>query len=221
MKRALVIGASGGIGHAICQELGLRKVDVVALSRRDNGLNITDEASIESAFGNLNDSFDLVFVATGALVVDGYEPEKTIKTVTPKGMANQFAVNAIGPMLILKHALPRLSRDKPWVFAALSARVGSIGDNSIGGWTSYRSAKAALNQALRTASIEIKRTHPKGIVTALHPGTVATSFTKKYAGRYERVPPRQAAADLLNVVDSLTPEMSGQFFDYSGAEIPW
>ncbi len=107
------------------------------------------------------------------------------------------------------------------MFAVLSARVGSIGDNRIGGWVSYRAAKAAVNQVVRTASIELARTHKRAAVVALHPGTVATAFTQKYLGRHPSVPPAQAAAELIAVMDGLGPDETGKFFDYSGAEVPW
>jgi len=124
-------------------------------------------------------------------------------------------------MLALKHALPRLPKDERSVIAILSARVGSIGDNQIGGWHSYRASKAALNQLVHGAAIEMKRTHKQAIAVCLHPGTVATPFTEKYAGRHKTTPAPEAAANLLNVIDSLTLEHSGGFYDYAGKEIPW
>ena len=130
-------------------------------------------------------------------------------------------VNALGPMLVLKHGLRLLPKDAPAVFAALSARVGSIGDNNIGGWHSYRAAKAALNQLIHGAAIEMKRTHKQVTAVCLHPGTVETPFTAKYAGRHKTVPASEAAANLVNVIEGLTPAQSGGFFDYAGKEIPW
>lgn len=135
-------------------------------------------------------------------------------------MANLFAVNTIGPALLLKHAKRLLPRDRRAVFAALSARVGSIGDNGLGGWYSYRASKAALNQVIRTASIELKRTHKNLVCAALHPGTVATEFTQNYP-QHKTVLPEQAAINLLNVIDNLTSDDSGQFFDWAGKKVPW
>ena len=221
MERALIVGASGGIGSAIASALDARGVAVTGLSRSRDGLDVTDEASVEAALGALDPPFDLVLVATGALVVDGHEPEKSIRALTAKGLADQLAVNAIGPALVLKHALRLLPRDRRAVFAALSARVGSIGDNALGGWHSYRAAKAALNQLLHGAAIEMRRTHREAIVLALHPGTVATPFTAEYAGHHPTVRPEEAAADLLSVIEGATPAMSGGFFDYAGRGIPW
>jgi NAD(P)-dependent dehydrogenase (short-subunit alcohol dehydrogenase family) len=221
MENALIIGASGGIGGALCRQLQMRGIAVTGLSRSADGLDVTDEASVRAHLGALTGPFDLVFVATGALVVNGAEPEKAIRAITPKALMDQFAVNAIGPAMVLKHAVPLLHRDRRSVFAALSARVGSIGDNSLGGWHSYRTAKAALNQLMHGASVELRRTHKEAIVACLHPGTVETAFTAKYAGAHKTVPASDAAANLLAVIDRLTPAQSGGFFDYSGKEIPW
>ncbi len=221
MKRALVIGASGGIGTAISGELNRRGWDVTGLSRARDGLDVTNEASVEAALGRLNVPFHLVFVATGALVIDGHTPEKAVREITAEGLLNQVRVNAVGPALVLKHALRLLPKDEPSVFAALSARVGSIGDNSIGGWHSYRTAKAALNQLIHGAAIEMKRTHKQAVAVCLHPGTVETPFTEKYAGRHKTVPANEAAANLIDVIEGLTPAQSGAFFDYAGKEIPW
>ena len=221
MERALVIGASGGIGSAIVSELQARGVAVDGLSRSRDGLDVTDEDSIARALGARSGHYDLIFVATGALEIDGYTPEKAIREITPEALLAQFRVNAIGPMMVLKHALPLLPKDSRAVFAALSARVGSIGDNAIGGWHSYRTAKAALNQLIHGAAIELKRTHKQATAVCLHPGTVETPFTAKYAGRHKTVPASEAAANLLNVIEGLTPAQSGGFFDYAGREIPW
>jgi len=221
MRRALVIGATGGIGSAVAAELAARGWEVRGLSRSREGFDVTDEAAVEAGLGALDGPFDLIFVATGALVIDGAEPEKTIRAATPKALADQFALNAMGPLLVLKHGVRLLPKDRPSTFAALSARVGSIGDNSIGGWASYRTAKAALNQLLHTAAIEVRRTHRQATVLALHPGTVATDFTAKYAGRHKTVEPGEAARNLVGVIESAGPEHSGRFFDYAFREIPW
>lgn len=221
MKRALVIGASGGLGSAISAELKTRDWQVTGLSRRVDGLDVTDETSVANHLGGLEGSFQRVIVATGALTIGGSEPEKTVREVSAGGLMDQMRVNAIGPMLVLKHALPLLPRDEPSVFAALSARVGSIGDNKIGGWHSYRASKTALNQLIHGAAIELARTHKQAVAVCLHPGTVATPFTAKYAGRYKTVPASEAAANLLDVIDGLTSAQSGGFFDYAGDSIPW
>lgn len=190
------------------------------LSRSDDGFDVTDAGSVAAHLGGRG-PYDRVIVATGALEIAGAAPEKTIKGLDAAAMADQFALNAIGPALVLSHAHDLLVRAGPSVFAVLSARVGSIGDNRIGGWISYRSAKAAVNQIVHTAAIELARTHKQARVVALHPGTVATSFTEKYLGRHPAVSADTAAGYLIAVMDGLDVTQSGQFLDYSGAVVPW
>lgn len=219
--RALVVGASGGIGAAMAARLAGRGAEVTGLSRSADGLDVTQEDSVAAALGRLEGPFDLVFVATGGLSIDGQDPEKTLKALEPARLQAQFALNAIGPALVLKHALPLMPREGWAVFAALSARVGSIGDNRAGGWYGYRAAKAALNQLIRTAAIEVARTHREAVVVALHPGTVATPLTRRYLGRHPSVAPEQSAENLLQVIDGLTPAQTGGFYDWAGKEIVW
>lgn len=221
MKRALVIGASGGIGSAMCAEFARRGYEVVGVSRSVDGLDVTDEVSVAEVLGRLEAPFEVVFNATGALEVDGAAPEKSLRQLDAKAMADQFAVNCIGPALVLKHALRLLPKEGRSVLAILSARVGSIGDNRLGGWHSYRAAKAAVNQIVRGAAIELGRTHKERICVALHPGTVATEFTRKYLGRHPAVSAEDAAERLVDVLEGLTVEQSGGFYDYAMKEIPW
>jgi NAD(P)-dependent dehydrogenase (short-subunit alcohol dehydrogenase family) len=221
MAKALVIGASGGIGQALTDALRARGDEVTGLSRSADGLDVTDEASISAALAPLTAPFQTVIVATGALDIGGAAPEKSLRGVEAPALAAQFALNSMGPVLVLKHALRLLPRDAPACFAVLSARVGSIGDNRLGGWYSYRAAKAALNQLVHTAAIEIARTHPQAVVACLHPGTVATAFTARYLGTHPAVPPQDAAQNLLAVLESLTPAQSGSFFDAQGKVVPW
>ncbi|WP_375553929.1 SDR family oxidoreductase [Roseovarius mucosus] len=221
MEKALIIGASGGIGQAVSAALETRGVTVTGLSRSGDGLDVTDEASVAAALGALDGPFDLILVTTGALEIAGAAPEKALRQVSAQAMLDQFALNCMGPSLVLKHSLRLLPREGRAVFAALSARVGSIGDNNFGGWYSYRTAKAALNQMIHTGAIELGRSHRGAICVALHPGTVETEFTRKYLGRHPAVPAAQAAENLLGVIERLRPEESGGFFDWQGATVPW
>ena len=224
--RALVLGSSGGIGGAFVEAL---KADpacgsVVEMSRSRDGFDITDEASVGAAAARLSEAelkFDLVICATGALVIDGNGPEKTIKAIQADVMAAQFALNAIGPALALKYFAPLLSNEGKSVFATLSARVGSIGDNKLGGWISYRSAKAALNQVTRTSAIEIARLRPKGVVVALHPGSVDTGFSGGFSKGHDRIQPSDSVAMMLSVLDQLEPAQTGGFFAYDGQPVEW
>ncbi|MGJ8615696.1 MAG: SDR family NAD(P)-dependent oxidoreductase [Sulfitobacter sp.] len=221
MKRILIIGASGGIGMTLAQAATAQGDDVVTLSRSSDGLDLTDETSVQVHLGALEGPFDTIIVATGALEITGAQPEKSIRSISQKAMMDQFALNAVGPALVLAHAGDLLPKDRRCVFAVLSARVGSIGDNRLGGWISYRSAKAAVNQIVHTSAIELARSHPQSICVALHPGTVATPFTEKHLGRHPAVAPDEAAQNLMSVIDGLHPKDSGGFFDWAGKPVPW
>ena len=220
MQRALVIGASGGIGRALAAELERRRVAVTGLSRSEHGFDVTDPGSVSRILGELDGPFDAVLVATGILAPGDGAPEKSMAQIDAARMAEVIAVNAIGPALVLAHVPRLLPRDGRSVVAVLTARVGSIGDNDLGGWYSYRASKAAANQIVRTAAIEIGRKRKEAVVVALHPGTVATPFTEGYPG-HRKVAADEAAGHLIDVIESLTPGQSGGFFDYAGREIPW
>ena len=216
--RSLVIGATGGIGAAVADLLGKRG-EVVRRGRSSHGLDVTREPSVEAMFGGLSGVFDLIFVATGALS-SGAGPEKSLRAVTPDEMVAQFRLNTVGPALCLKHGSTFLPRDGRSVFAVLSARVGSIGDNGLGGWYSYRTSKAAVNQVVHSAAIEIGRKRKDAIVIALHPGTVATSFTSGFPA-HDKVTPPEAAANIVRVIAGLSASDTGGFFDWQGARVPW
>jgi NAD(P)-dependent dehydrogenase (short-subunit alcohol dehydrogenase family) len=224
--RAIVLGASGGIGGALLSyfEADPRCALALPLSRSVDGLDITNETTVREVAARLEaqrGSFDLIFNATGALTVDGAGPEKSIRAIDEVQMARQFAVNAIGPALLLKYFTPLLRRDRRSIFASLSARVGSIGDNRLGGWISYRASKAAQNQIIRTAAIEIARTNPQAIIVALHPGTVETELSQQFLKGKDLFTPQQSAARLMETIDGLTPAQTGQFFAYDGSRIEW
>jgi NAD(P)-dependent dehydrogenase (short-subunit alcohol dehydrogenase family) len=225
---AVVIGASGGIGGAIAEALesGGHFNEVARLSRSSSpALDITSEPSIAQAAADVaarGGKLRLVFDATGFLHDDEFQPEKSWSHIDPDHMLKSFAVNAIGPALLMKHFLPLLAADGRAVFATLSAKVGSIGDNELGGWYAYRAAKAALNQLVKTASVELKRRKPHAICVALHPGTVATGLT----GPFDKTgldvqAPADAADCLLTAIDGLQPPDSGGFLDRFGQKLPW
>ncbi|MEM7088413.1 MAG: SDR family NAD(P)-dependent oxidoreductase [Pseudomonadota bacterium] len=221
MKHALVIGASGGIGTAVCDRLVAQRVAVTRLSRSENGFDLTRPDEVLRLLDRVTGPFDFVLVASGALEINGSAPEKSMRNLSADAMMDQFALNAIGPGLVLSRAHRLLPRKGRSVFAILSARVGSIGDNRLGGWVSYRAAKAAVNQVTHTAAIELARTHPEAICVTLHPGTVKTEFTRKYLGRRPAVEAADAAQNLLNVVAELSPADTGGFFDWAGKPVPW
>ena len=164
--------------------------------------------------------FDGVFIATGQLSGAGNPPEKSLKALTGEAMLDQFRINTVGPAMVLRH-LPRLlPRQGDSFCGVLSARVGSIGDNRLGGWYSYRAAKAALNQIVHGAAVELARTHKSARLIALHPGTVATSFTEGFEGR-DKLDPAASARHLVDVLQARTAKESGSFWDWKGEEIPW
>ena len=231
--RAAIFGASGGIGGALVEALMERGYEVLAGSRRgvDHAgegfkFDLTDEASIARAALMIGKGgpLDLVIVATGALILpDGRGPEKSFRALDASMMAQILAINTIGPALIGKHLLPLLPRGERSVFAALSARVGSIGDNRLGGWHSYRASKAALNMVLRNFAIELRRTHKQAIVAALHPGTVNSALSEPFQSAVPQnklFTPEFAAQSLLGVINGLTPADSGKAFAWDGTEIP-
>ncbi|MFM9915250.1 MAG: SDR family oxidoreductase [Rhizobacter sp.] len=230
---AVVFGARGGLGAALCDRLSgdPRYAHVLSGGRSgdvDLSTDITDESSVEAAAARVSECLQsgsalrLVIDATGFLHGGRFEPEKSLRQIEAAHMAHAFAVNAIGPALLMKHFLPLLAPSGRAVFATLSAKVGSIGDNRLGGWYSYRASKAALNQLVRTAAIELSRRQPQAICVSLHPGTVATPLSSPFAkSGLEVQTPDLAAQRLLAVMDALAVEDSGGFFDHHGERLPW
>ena len=224
---AVVFGAGGGIGGALVEAIQSAEKfkHVVSFSRSTSpAIDLLDEASLERAAALAADRGELRLVidATGFLHDDRQSPEKNLRQLDAVNLARSFGLNAIGPALIMKHVLPRLPRSGKAVFATLSARVGSIGDNQLGGWYSYRASKAALNQLVRTAAIELARRSPDALCIALHPGTVATALSAPFAVTgLETHSPAAAARHLLAVVDQLTANANGGFLDWRGQPVPW
>jgi len=223
MALDIVIGATGGIGAAFIAALG---PGTVGLSRHGTpALDLENEATIAEAAAhirNLSAPPRLIIDATGFLHGHGFMPEKTYASLDPGHLAKSFALNAIGPALLMKHFLPLLPRDQPATFVTLSAKVGSIGDNAAGGWYSYRAAKAALNQLTHTAAIELKNKKPLAICIAMHPGTVDTPLSTPFAKTGLNVrPPAQAVTEMLATIARLTPQDTGGFFAYDGVRLPW
>jgi NAD(P)-dependent dehydrogenase (short-subunit alcohol dehydrogenase family) len=224
---AVVFGAGGGIGGALVEAIkAAEKFEhVVSFSRSTSpAIDLLDEGSLarSAAFSADQGELRLVIDATGFLHDELQGPEKSWRQLDAASLARAFALNAIGPALIMKHMLPRLPRSGKSVFATLSARVGSIGDNRLGGWYSYRSSKAALNQLVRTAAVELTRRSPDALCIALHPGTVATALSAPFAtSGLEVHSPAASAQHLLAVVDQLTSDANGGFFDWRGQPVPW
>ena len=220
--RALIFGASGGIGLAFSKflenKLGIE--NVIKLSRSFNGFEISDEEKILKFSESIEGSFNLIINAIGVLQTTEIGPEKTINAVKQKSMIDMMTINAIGPALLLKNFSKKLDKTKFSVFVNLSARVGSITDNRLGGWISYRSSKAALNQIIKTSSIEINRRNKNAICVGLHPGTVKTRFTEKFQNTTETISPDESVKMMMNVVENLSVDDNGYCFAYDGKVIP-
>lgn len=224
---AVVIGASGGIGSALQDALTQSEQfgQVLGFSRSGDGFDLTREdtiAAAAAASGATGLALRLVIVATGLLHDGDMQPEKSLRQLDADRLARSFAINATGPALVAKHFIPLMPREGKAVFAALSAKVGSIGDNRLGGWYGYRAAKAALNQLIHTAAIELARTRPDAICVTLHPGTVATALSAPFrSSGHEPIDSAVAAERLLGVIDGLHPSDSGLMIDHSGLPLPW
>lgn len=231
-----VAGATGGIGAAFCARLAeMPSVDRLFTLSCEPGsdptdlyLDVTDEASISAAAAAIRSragTLNLVLVATGTLHDGGdFQPEKSWRSLDGEGFDRAFRVNAAGPALLGKHFLPLLTRDRKTAFAALSARVGSISDNDLGGWYAYRASKAALNMLIRSLSIELAHTRPTAVCVGLHPGTVDTPLSAPFQGNVpvdKLFAPDRAAGHLLEVLDGLTSNDTGGLFAWDGQRIPY
>lgn len=231
----VVLGGTGGLGAALVHALEARGDKVLAIGRdTDPAIDYTQPESVEvgadrvaERLAQRGETLVRLIVATGFLhgeTAQGTraQPERSWQHLEPEALAHSFAVNAIGPALVMRHFLPLLPRQGPCLAAFFSARVGSIGDNALGGWYAYRAAKAALNQLVHTAAIELARRNREAVCVALHPGTVDTPLSQPFAktGLTVRAPGR-SAAELLAVMDRLTAAQNGGFFDHQGRVVPW
>ncbi|MES2290297.1 MAG: SDR family NAD(P)-dependent oxidoreductase [Pseudomonadota bacterium] len=228
---AVIIGASGGLGKAFEAALleGGKFQAVYGFARSRSGtqhLDLLDETSIAAAaeYVRGGPAPSLVIVATGLLHAHGKNPEKALRDIDPGWLAKVYAINMIGPALVAKHFLPIMARTGHVVLAALSARVGSISDNRLGGWHGYRSSKAALNMLVRNLAIEERRRNDRAIVVSLHPGTVDTDLSRPFQGSVppgRLFTPERAALQLIDVIEELKISDSGKLFDFEGDEIPF
>lgn len=223
--QALVIGATGAIGSAFVEHLraDARCGAVHTLGRGSRpALDLTQEDSVAAAAAGLRGlgPLHLVVVATGLLHSASARPEKRLADLSLATMEEVFRVNTFGPALVMRHFAPLLARERS-LMALLSAKVGSIGDNRLGGWYSYRASKAALNMMVRTAAIEMHRTHPGAVLAAVHPGTVASALSRPFRGDEIGRAPALATAQMLAALDALQAEDSGSFVAYDGQRLPW
>ena len=229
---ALVIGANGGLGAALLAQLEGDGVyaKAVGLSRSTEvSINYLDESSIAKAAQSIaslcsasNLQLRLLIIATGFLHGQQGQPERSFTNLDSAYLEHVFKVNTLGPALVMKHFLPLLPKTGRCVAGFISAKVGSISDNALGGWYGYRASKAALNQLVKTAAIELKRRNTQSICVALHPGTVDTALSHPFAKTGLKVrPAKEAAGDLLRVIHALTPVDTGALIDYQGQTLPF
>ena len=234
-KNVAIIGASGAIGNAFLEHYSNDQSvkNVYAFSRKHKSyedkkvhsfeLDIENQNSIENAAEKVKESYlNHIIVATGILHTESFGPEKSIKDINHDSMIKVMSVNAIGPSLVGRYFIPLLTKDTKSVLAFLSARVGSISDNKLGGWYSYRASKTALNQIIKNFSIELKRTNPNAIVLGLQPGTVDSNLSepfKKNVAKGKLFTPEQSRELLSNVIENATTNDSGNLLAYDGETI--
>lgn len=223
--RALVLGASGAIGHAFVQafQADAHCTHVETISRSAQGFDLLDANTIrqQAARCQAIGPLDVIIDATGALMLEGIGPEKSLASVQEDALLRQFQVNAVGPLLALRHFAPLLANG-PSIYAKLSARVGSISDNQKGGWYGYRAAKAALNMYLQTAAIELQRKNPELRVVALQPGTVRSELSKMFTASVPQLlEPHESVAGMWSALRSLPVKAGASFVDYKGEHIGW
>lgn len=236
MLNIAIIGSSGSIGSALTRRLAslFPEAEIHAFSRRHideypdrvykHVIARYDEETIRkaAAVASASKPLDLVIVATGILHDENIMPEKSLRDMSVEKFQKIFEINTILPAMVAKYFLPLLNKEKKSVFAALSARVGSISDNELGGWYAYRASKSALNMIIKSASIEMKRTNPQAIVIGLHPGTVDSPLSRPFQGNVSSgklFTPTYAAERLISVIESITGEESGKCFAWDGEEI--
>lgn len=221
--RAAVIGATGSIGQAFVQALRSdpRCSEVQAIARgQPVDWDLADQDSLAALAARMEGPLHLVVDATGALTIDGHGPEKRLQELDAQRLLQSLQVNAVGPAMLLRHLSPLLARGERVIWAKLSARVGSIEDNHKGGWYGYRAAKAALNQLLQSAAIELSRQRPLAVVAALQPGTVRSALSQPFVGD-DALAPSQSVHGLLQALDAAPATGRALFLDYRGQSIPW
>ena len=244
----MVVGANRGIGLALVEAqlrdpgvqrviathrptANLKELDGLAETYGEKllpqPLDVSSESSMDGFarfLASLEGGIDLTIHAAGILHEDGMQPEKSLGQCDPSGLLRMFRVNAIGPLMVARALMPTLRRDRPFVFAAISAMVGSIGDNRLGGWYGYRASKAALNQFVRTLANECRVRHPSGAIVSVHPGTTDTGLSRPFQKNVDPqklASPRQTAQRILALLNSVDAGRSGRFLHWDGSTIPW
>jgi NAD(P)-dependent dehydrogenase (short-subunit alcohol dehydrogenase family) len=235
MKNVAIIGSSGAIGRAfldayiadkdISNIYSISRTEVKSNDKRIIHINIdvTDEVSVKAAASKIEENrLDRLIVATGVLHTKSFGPEKSIKDIKIENFVKIFSVNTFGPALIGKYFLPLMTKDQKSIVAFLSARVGSISENKLGGWYAYRASKSALNQIIKNFSIEAKRTNSSGIIIGLQPGTVKSKLSEPFQKNVKKGKlflPEDSVDSLIKVIENVMQNDSGKIFDWEGEEI--
>jgi NAD(P)-dependent dehydrogenase (short-subunit alcohol dehydrogenase family) len=235
MKNVAIIGSSGAIGRAfldayiadkdISNIYSISRTEVKSNDKRIIHINIdvTDEVSVKAAASKIEENrLDRLIVATGVLHTKSFGPEKSIKDIKIENFVKIFSVNTFGPALIGKYFLPLMTKDQKSIVAFLSARVGSISENKLGGWHAYRASKSALNQIIKNFSIEAKRTNSSGIIIGLQPGTVKSKLSEPFQKNVKKGKlflPEDSVDSLIKVIENVMQNDSGKIFDWEGEEI--
>ncbi|MFT6496800.1 MAG: SDR family NAD(P)-dependent oxidoreductase [Alphaproteobacteria bacterium] len=233
-----VIGSSGGIGNALvsAMESTVNVKNIIHIARSNSKtstkqnclhIDLLDEETIINCSNKISEIYkdlDIIINASGFLHDNDHKPEKSYKMIDAAYLEKSFRVNTFGPFLLAKHFIPLLRKDRKSIFSCISARVGSIEDNQLGGWHSYRASKAALNMLLKNLSIELKYTNKHAICVGLHPGTVDTNLSKpfpKSRSHYNVFTPNESSQHLISVINKLEPKDSGNTYDWAGKRIPF
>jgi NAD(P)-dependent dehydrogenase (short-subunit alcohol dehydrogenase family) len=233
-----IIGSSGGIGNALvsAMESMVNVKNIIHIARSNSKtstkpnclhIDLLDEETIINCSNKISEIYkdlDIIINASGFLHDNNYKPEKSYKMIDAAYLEKSFRVNTFGPFLLAKYFIPLLRKDRKSIFSCISARVGSIEDNKLGGWHSYRASKAALNMLLKNLSIELKYTNKYAICVGLHPGTVDTNLSKpfpKSRSHYNVFPPDESSRHLISVINKLEPKNSGNTYDWAGKRIPF
>ena len=226
---AIVVGGTGAIGNAIANEIeNLGFQDVIKIGTKTTpSIDFSDEDTVLNTVNFVKEKqkpISILFDATGILhdQQNSFMPEKTLKNINLEFAKKNFLINAIGPSLLIKHFAPLLDSENKSVFATLSAKVGSISDNGYGGWYSYRASKAALNQLIKTASIEMKVKNKNAVFVTLHPGTVKSNLSQPFQKTNLKIQdPEESAKNLIKIINQINPSQTGKFFNWDGSELPW
>ena len=220
MENIAIVG-QGAIGTALADSIRKEypKANINIFSRKHENIDYYDEYSIAAASEKTSE-LNLVIVATGILHTPEIKPEKSIKDINPENLQKVYYINTILPLLIAKYFMPKLSKKDRAIFTAISARVGSISDNRLGGWYAYRASKAALNMVMKNLAVEFNRFNKNIIVAGLHPGTVASNLSAPFqANVTELFTPEYSAGKMLEVINQLSSSSSGKCFAWDGSEI--